>query len=446
MTPFNLIRNQISRISNVIYILLFLFAVNLIFNLNYQWYGISLIVKVYLFLFSFYIVYIFSLIDVSSRKSVFYELYGKKGVYILFFVTRVFPVLIIYSAIIMYTLIDDIGKSYWPVTSILNIMSGRNSNIVFLAIILMVILKWRKRPGVTIPVFLGLAVLHFIVYKSIYRYLPLGIPLTGVKVLEFIIFLFFLVYEFNAEKRKITKSIVASILAGVMLYFSFIGVYSLIYTSSRYDSYHRVTVSMILLRMGYSFPLEGLREVIVKTGRYELVDDFLFYSNKYNMDIDFSEHTWKDIFISSSMQTGEQIIQYIMKRNVDLAYQRVVSYAEIKSVDDGRSLIASENLIRYSSRYIHGNYNDFIARYKSGNRYYKIWSQRVLAGAGDIEYIPFFVNELMGPDDALVIEAYTNLKALTGLDPAATLKNNFNDIQVINEFMEFYRQRSIDGL
>ena len=52
----------------------------------------------------------------------------------------------------------------------------------------------------------------------------------------------------------------------------------------------------------------------------------------------------------------------------------------------------------------------------------------------------------MGPDDALVIEAYTNLKALTGLDPAATLKNNFNDIQVINEFMEFYRQRSIDGL
>ncbi|HRZ25719.1 MAG TPA: hypothetical protein P5295_02845, partial [Spirochaetota bacterium] len=283
-----LIKSQVSKISTFIYILVLLFGVNLIFNLNYQWAGISLIVKVYIFLLSFFIMYNFSTIDIIGLKSEYKRRYGRMGVYILFLGTRVFPVFIIYSSVIVYTLIEDINLPYWPLSSFMEIISGRNSNIVFVAIILLIILKLKKGPGITIPIFLGFAVLHFIAYKSVYRLLPLGIPITVIKLVELTAFLFFMIYEFNAEKKKIVKSLLISLVIGVFLYFNLIGVYSMIYAFSSRTSYSRILAARNLLKLGYSFPLAGLEDVIRTSGNVENIDALIFYSRKYGRDINFS--------------------------------------------------------------------------------------------------------------------------------------------------------------
>ena len=324
----------------------------------------------------------------------------------------------------------------------MEIITGRNSNIVFLAIILLVILKWKKKPGITIPVFLGFAMLHFILYKSIYRYLPLGIPVTVIKLVEFFAFLLFLVYEFNSEKRKILKSLVISFVVGFMMYFTFIGVYSLIYICSDYSSHPRIVAARILLKMGYSFPLNGLEEIIKKTGKWDLVDELIFYSRKYNEEINFSQQTWKNIFVSSSMNTGENIVRYIMKHDIDLTYQRIISYAEIKSVDDGMSLIRAKNLISYTRRYSN-YYNDLLGRFRQGNDFFKIWVMKVITLPGNVEMVPFLAGELMGTNDIVTHEAYLSLKKITGIDPVGTTELNENDSGVIVSFMKFYRQRSI---
>ena len=437
-----IIKSQISKISTFIYLLVLLFGVNLIFNLNFQWAGISLIVKIYLFLFSFFIMYNFSTIDIVGLKNEYYNLYGRKGIYILFFVTRVFPVIVIYTAVVVYTLIEDINLYYWPLSSFMEIISGRNSNIVFVAIVLLVILKLKKRPGITIPIFLGFAVLHFIVYKSVYRLLPLGMPITVIKLLEFTAFLFFLIYEFNSEKKKIAKSLLIALVIGAFLYFNLIGVYSLIYSFSGPTSHNRILTARTLLKLGYSFPLEGMEEVVKITGKGEYVDDLIFFSRKYGRKIDFNAQTWRNIFISSPINTGENIIRYIKKKNVDLTFDRIVSYAEIKSVDDGAALVRSKNLIAYASRYTN-HYGDLVVRYRQGNDFFKIWVMRVVSFPGNTQMIPFFIGELMGASDVLSHEAYLSLKRITGQNPAAVKKTRENDSDVIVQFMKIYRQNSI---
>ncbi len=442
MRSTEIIKTQLAKISTFIYLLVLLFSVNIIFNLNYQWTGISIIVKVYIFLLSFYIMYNFSVLDIAGLKKEYREFYGKKGSYILFFVTRVFPVLIIYCSVIFFTLIEDINLPHWPATSLIEIIGGRNSNIVFIAIVLLVLLKWKKGPGVTIPLFLGFALLHFILYKSVYRLLPLGIPVTGIKLVEFVLFLFFMIYEFNSEKKKIVRSVLMALMAGLVLYFSFIGVYSLIYWRTDYSSQQRVVVSRMLLKLGYSFPLRGFEETIRKTGKVDLLGELIFYARKYGQEIQFSEKTWKDLFVQSSMSTGENIARYIMKRNIELTYQRVVSYAEIKSVDDGRALVQSRNFIAYASRY-RNQYDDLTARYGNGNDFFKIWVMKVISLPGNVDSVPFLVGELTGSDDLLMREAYTALKRITGLDPAAELKAAQNDSEVAVRFMKAYRQKGI---
>ncbi|HOW83128.1 MAG TPA: hypothetical protein PK573_11255 [Spirochaetota bacterium] len=437
-----LIKSQVSKISTFIYILVLLFGVNLIFNLNYQWAGISLIVKVYIFLLSFFIMYNFSTIDIIGLKSEYKRRYGRMGVYILFLGTRVFPVFIIYSSVIVYTLIEDINLPYWPLSSFMEIISGRNSNIVFVAIILLIILKLKKGPGITIPIFLGFAVLHFIAYKSVYRLLPLGIPITVIKLVELTAFLFFMIYEFNAEKKKIVKSLLISLVIGVFLYFNLIGVYSMIYAFSSRTSYSRILAARNLLKLGYSFPLAGLEDVIRTSGNVENIDALIFYSRKYGRDINFSAHTWRNIFLSSPLGTGENIIRYIKNRNIDLTFNRIVSYAEIKSIDDGESLIKSKNLISYASRYTH-HYADLVVRYRQRNDYFKIWVMRVVSFPGNTQMVPFFIGELMGTSDLLVHEAYNSLKKITGQDPAAQKKIGENDSEVVVQFMRIYRQNSI---
>jgi hypothetical protein len=108
-------------------ILILLFAVNIVFNLNYQWEGLSTIVRVYVFIFSFLMVFYFSSIDIDQIKRSYKEKYGSSSVYMVFFMTRVLPFLLIYLVTVIFTFIDTLVSANWPEYPLLRLLDGKYS-------------------------------------------------------------------------------------------------------------------------------------------------------------------------------------------------------------------------------------------------------------------------------------------------------------------------------
>lgn len=82
----DLLLEKIKGIKTFLYILLALLMVNALFNLKYDWGGVSIIVRVYIMVLSFYIIYIFSQINLDSYRDEYRSEYGWAGNYILFLI------------------------------------------------------------------------------------------------------------------------------------------------------------------------------------------------------------------------------------------------------------------------------------------------------------------------------------------------------------------------
>jgi hypothetical protein len=77
-------------------LLVLLYAVNLGFNMLYDWGGVSVIVRVYIMVLSCYIVYNFSQLDSGELLDVYKKDHGRIGSFYLFMVLRIFPFFFIY--------------------------------------------------------------------------------------------------------------------------------------------------------------------------------------------------------------------------------------------------------------------------------------------------------------------------------------------------------------
>jgi hypothetical protein len=97
---------QFRRISAFFYVLIVLLAFNLIFNLFFKWYGVSLIVRVYLFVFSFYLIFNYASFGTDRLKTLFRARYGKRADIRLFLEFGVMPYVIIYGITMVFTFID----------------------------------------------------------------------------------------------------------------------------------------------------------------------------------------------------------------------------------------------------------------------------------------------------------------------------------------------------
>ena len=222
-----IITNQLKKITTFIYILILLFIINVIINLKFKWDVIPIIVNVYLYVFSFYLIFNFSMIDISPLKEEYRHIYRRFGPVLLFIKTRIFPFVIIYSTTVIYTLINFLDKEHWPWYPILELLDGRFSNTMFYSLILLLILKFNRRPKITLLLFVAGAALYFLIYQLVYYFSPSGAVISGIKFFQIALAVILLIYEFAADKFvidkvKLRKSIVAGILIGIFLYSSFV--------------------------------------------------------------------------------------------------------------------------------------------------------------------------------------------------------------------------------
>ncbi len=440
-----IIRNQLKKITTFVYILILLYLANIISILKFKWDVIPIIVNVYLFVFSFYLIFNFSLIEIPPLKEEYRRLYPRLGGgVILFFKTRVFPFMVIYAATVIYTLINYLDKGNWPWYPILELLDGRFTNTVFYSLILLLILKFNRRPRLTLLIFVAGAAFYFLIYQLVFYLSLSGAAMSLIKFFQIMIAVMLMVYEFLADKivldrAIIKKAVIGGVVIGVLMYSTFVGSHMLLFRFSSFASYPQTRSGQILLRLGYSFPLEKFKSLVTETSDPYLLYDYIYYSRAYNRPYKITPAEWENLVLSGSMEVSNIIAFYLEVLDVTVSYNQVISYAERRSIDSGEALLNSVYYTRYMSRYCEENIDDLIERYRGGNKYYKIWIIRVIAESKSIAPVPFLITLLTDIDPKLSQEAYASLAGITGIDPAKDLRDRVNSPAVITRFNAFYR-------
>ena len=434
-----LLFSKLREISVFIYTLILLLIFNLYFNLNYSWYGVSLILRVYLFVLSFYLIFIFASLDILELKNQYREKFGGKGYLILFLETRIAPFLLIYLFLILFTIIDYIRIQDWPWNPVLSLLNGRYSNTIIYSWLLLIILRLKKKLSITIPLFISILFIYGALDKVIYSVLDSGIAISGIKFFKILIFLFFLIIEFF---NNIPKCTIISLILTLCIFFSNVSIFSVIFKYSEAQSFQSKESGLYLLRMGYTYPLGKLTNLVFKSKDYDLLGKLLSISDRYNIEIKYSKNEWDHLLFSGSVENADVISGYILNKNFDFSYEKIISFAEQQSKNELSSLENATNFILLSSRYFIGHENDFLDRIKKANKKFKLWGMRILAENKSIESIPLLITFTTDIDETIANNSYNALKIITAMDPAATLDKNKNDPDIIEIFKKYYLKYS----
>lgn len=431
--------DRLKEISVFVYVLIFLLVFNLFFNLNYEWYGISLIVRIYIFVFSFYIIFGFASLRIKDLKNVYYQKYGAKGETILFLQARLLPFILIYLVTILFTLIDYIRLPDWPWNPILSLLNGRYSNTIIYSLFLLIILKLRREPRITIPMFLIVFVLYFILDKFLYAEATSGMAICAIKIVKLFIFFLVIFYEFYIRKLiTILSSTVLSVVLFIMIFLSFLFSYN--YTKP--STYIKKESGLQLLRFGYTSNLDEMKEIVFKTSDFGFFHDMLELAIKYNIDIEYDDSDWKKLLFAAPESTVELISEYIFNKDVELSYNEIVDFVEKRTEDEECKLENAEYFNRIFLKYLSGNEDDLLARMKKSSKGFKIWGMGVLGRYKSIKAIPMLLDFLTDIDFAVSEKAYNALKLITGHDPVMNFNKRRNDPDVIIFFKKYYLQHS----
>jgi len=428
---------QYRRMATFVYVLLFLLVFNLAFNLNFRWFGLSIIVRVYLFVFSFYLIYNYSSIEIDRIRELYRVRFGSKGNLILLAEMGLVPLVIIYGVTVVFTFIDYVRLPNWPWNPVLSLLNGRYSNLVIYSLFLFIILKTKWGPGIKIAIFFAVSILYFILDKLLFSIFGAGLAISVIKYAKFAVLFFFLFYAFLGERQK-RRSLVYAMIVATFLLFSVIGGYALIYYYSAPGTYQKVESGLVLMRFGFRFPVEELRNSVMKKYDIALFREIHGLSSALGRGIDYTDGEWERLLFSGSMDNANYIAGILLGRTITLEYGKLVGFAERKSVIQGARLDGAANFIVLTAKQLGTNRDDLVRRMSESNRGFKMFAIGVLGEARDVESIPLMLDLLTDIDFNLSDLAYESLRKITDLDPANELGVQRNDPEVIWRFREYY--------
>lgn len=435
-----IIREQLWRIKHFLGILLLLFIVNAGFNLRYEWGGISVIARVYIMVLSFYIIFIFSQLNIDEYRATYINDFGWKGKYYLFFSARLFPFIFIYLLTMLFTLINYLNTENWPVEPILKLFGGRYSNTVIYSLILFMVLKLKKRPGISIPLFILCSVCYFVLDKIVYFIFSPGIGVSVIKITKYIIFMFIIIcdfYDFSKSRWRLVESTLVSIATGMMMYLLVLTVFLGVFFMSSYESPAFSISGEMLLKSGFSFPLEKLQNSLAGKGSGYEIKSLLMYIEKYNKDINYTPSDWEKIITNSRIEKNEIIFRYLNKKNIKLDFALLKSYAENQLQIPLRDKAGIEHFAKHLSSYYPAVKHDLFSMYESGNDQIKILILKSLAYTDDPDAIRFLIDKLTGINSEIAGNAYNSLKKITGKDPAFEFNKDIYDLDVVLYFKNY---------
>lgn len=346
------------------------------------------------------------------------------------------PFAMIYMVTALYGIVDYIGLSDWPALPVVNLLSGGLANTIIYSLILLVILKMKRDPQVTIPVFLAVSIFYLLVLdKLVYIYFGSGIAVSMIKTAKYSVFIFFLIYEFFYEGKKTWVHAALALVLGFFMHGLVTFLLALFVFLGNNHPAAFFKASERVLKSGFSFPLERVETEIIENSSFGAVPMLIKYSKLYNRNIKYTRDDWQKILSKTSAVYSEKIIFYLHEKSIKLDYSFFMEKIVIK-IGDGRRY---SNFSRYATRYLEKHRKQFYQTIETGSRFHKVWAMEVAALAHDIESMPYLIDKLSSVDAELSVNAYSALKMITGIDPAQNEGYHANSPVVIAKFREFYQ-------
>ncbi len=421
-----------------VYLLIFLLAFNLLFNLHYQWYGISIIVRVYLFVFSFYLIYNYSTIDVDRLKELYRKRFGEKGSLFVLFEMGVVPLLIIYGITILFTFIDYLRLPHWPWNPLLSLLNGRYSNLVIYSLLLFIIMKTSFKPGIKIAIFFGVSVLYFFADKYLSSVFFAGTGLLVVKFIKIMVIFFFLFFGFLGVRRKKWSLLYASTASSIVIAL-LLGGYALVFRYSPASSYQHMMSALALMKYGFEYPVDELSHAIAEEGAVSFSQEFINLSVLLGRGISFTEAQWEKLLFADKIDQANYIAGIILPRSIAMSFDRLVDYALKQSEQSPARLESASNYIALVAKNSSGKTEHVLKKMSGSNESFKLFAIAVLGEMKDVRAVPDLLDILTGTDFKLSDASYEAMRKITGKDPAAEKNVQRNDPYVIATFHEYYK-------
>ncbi|MGQ9843856.1 MAG: hypothetical protein ACUVRK_09855 [Spirochaetota bacterium] len=428
---------QIKRMGIFIILLVVLLLYNTYSKLYFIWYGTDIIVRSYSFLFSFLCIFNYTHIDIKSYKSAYRSRYPRFANLIIFFESRIIPFLLIYFIATLHTLIDNINNSSWPYTAYIGILDGRYTNIIFYSLILFSVLRYRIKPSIAIPLFIGGSIAFYIVDKLIYTTITAGPSIIFVKLVKLTVLTGVLLFEYF--HLNFYQLLAISIVCGSILFSGTIGTYILMYYSVQQEHIKK-EIQLKLLRWGIPFKINELRQYVLTKRQYKDYQLFILYSSSLNLPVNFTDEDWGKLLFSEDIQMADEVASVLLKKSITIPFNTIIDYAYSMSFKQSEKLQSCSHLARLAARFADGNEKTMITTFEKGNISLKIWMLSVMGFHKKIIYIPVLLPYCADTNTTLATTAYSTLVQITGKNFSVEFSLPTNDPQVLKAFKDFYFQ------
>jgi len=440
-------RIQFHKIAAFFYVLVFLLLFNLYYNINFQWFGVSLIVRVYLYVFSFYMIYIFSINNrslVDSLRVPYIHKYGKKGELILQFENKIFPFFIIICVTVVYTFIDYIPEKSWPWNPVMKLISGRYSNVLIYSLFLYFIINVRRRPVLAILVFLIISFFYFAGDKMVYSHFPYGPGISVYRILKYATFFFVILYDFSEKTKDVIRTIGSSLLCALLLYAAIVSTYMGLYFLADKKYYLRRETGLALAKLGYPLALRDIERRMVLQKDSSFIDLVFAYGKYYNRIPELTDAEWNSLLFSGKAASADSVAEYFVIMNRQVSYDLMIGYID-ERIKDRENVTEFPNLMNCAALSVKGHETEFMTRLDSSGKEMTLWGIQVLSKAGSPSAIPFLLRYIFDIDERVSKEAYAALRSITGLDPVRMFGFTENSPETLLVFKLYY-QGSIAGI
>ncbi|MCL1833633.1 MAG: hypothetical protein FWG49_03935 [Leptospirales bacterium] len=436
-----IIKEQLKKISNFLILLIPLLILNLIFNIKYDWGGVSIITRIYIMVLSFYISFIFSQINSDDYREEYKRVYGEKGVYLLFVILRVFPFFFIYSLTILFTLINYINTPNWPIEPILRLLDGRFSNTAIYSLILFIVLKQERKPQISIPLFIMFSILYFALDKILYMLFDPGYGVVMIKSSKYILFLFILIYGYSKSEWRMAKSIFISIISCIIIQTFIVLFFTTIFFSSARESSSFYISANVLLKSGFKFPIDDMLQSILDCKKTEEIKSALKFIDTYGKETNYTIQEWETLLIQNKIEKNEEIFRYLNKHNIKLNFEVIKDYASSQLSISTLSAAELTEFIKHFGGYYIDNKKEFLKLYDTPNLSMKIVILKSLSYmesyTADTDAMNFLLDKITSVEQLESEAAYESLKKLTSIDPAFELGKDKYNIDVILYFRNY---------
>lgn len=433
----HILKEQLGRISHFLIIMIPLFIVNAIFNLSYNWGGVSAIARVYIMVLSFYLIFIFSQINPDDYRNDYTTRYGWKGKYYLFFTIRIFPFLFIYFLTIVFTMINYLKAPNWPFEPAYKLLDGRYSNTIFYSLILFVVLRQGRRPRISIPLFIIFSIIYFVTDHALYALLEPGIGVNFIKLIKYFFFIFILTYGYVKSHLGLLRSVLLSVFGGSFLFMLILSFIIFSFYIAPFGSSTLSVTGRILLKSGFVFTLDKLQKNILENGNSDDTTAFFEFVEKYGKDTSYSIGEWENIILKNKLNNIEYIFIHLNRKNIKLNFETLKTYTVSQMLNNPPDLIKLTQFTSYFSSYYVENKDEFYNLYKTGNESMKIFILESLSYTNDIAAINFLIDKLTNVERTRSDRAYESLKKITGHDPAKDLNREKYNIEVVLFFRDY---------